>query len=175
MSAFCVGYTHIDTLLTAGLTLTTHGPLTWLAAPTPSGDTERVNDQHLRRELRIETANTVGQMLINENARSVNHLYGGEQPELAQRYTYRRLLGPVQPVARAEGCRLLRVPELRNPGLGSERSPAVLRGPARPLRPCTPRLRRRPSLARRGPRPVRPPLLTGHQYPQWNQRKETQQ
>jgi len=99
MSAFCVGYTHIDTLLTAGLTLTTHGPLTWLAAPTPSGDTERVNDQHLRRELRIETANTVGQMLINENARSVNHLYGGEQPELAQRYTYRRLLGPVQPVA----------------------------------------------------------------------------
>lgn len=111
MSAYVVGKTHIDALVTAGLRSGAGGsPLRWLAPVLedqsgayrrgePWGpDAIRLYNAR-RRELTPETADRVGQMLWAENVQSVNHRYDEDRWE--ELYVYRpfphgaRRLAPV--------------------------------------------------------------------------------
>ena len=77
MSAFVVHPEHINVLLWAGLKDPRLGALRW----------EHMRPTH-STELQPETATEIGQILLDENVKSVNHSYGTEMytPKL---YTYR--------------------------------------------------------------------------------------
>jgi len=93
MSAFAVSNAHIDALLTAGLDQGTHGYFRWYW---PELTAEEEAEEHLH-ELRIETANQVGAMLVAEYYRSVNHRYHEDnEPEP---YVYARCRQRLAPVA----------------------------------------------------------------------------
>jgi hypothetical protein len=80
MSAFLVTHEHIHTLLWAGLQHPRLGTLRWhFGNPRSEG------------ELQPETADIVGQMLLDENATGVNHLYNTTNPvqTYGETYTYR--------------------------------------------------------------------------------------
>jgi len=95
MSAFIVGTTHLDYLVSAGLMFSRqgHGPLRWMAPaeeapaeathergePWGPGAIEEYNKR--RRELTPETADRVGAMLAAENRRSVDHRYNETELE----------------------------------------------------------------------------------------------
>lgn len=82
MSAFIVGNEHIRTMIWAGLHHSHPSVLRWAVpnpedTPTPEGI-----ETHFGRTLRAltpETASTVGQLLLSENARSVNHRYDEDE------------------------------------------------------------------------------------------------
>lgn len=100
MSAFMVGPTHIDALLTAGMhrAYTNYGPLGYVATePNYSHNNGRV-------ELTRETADRMGAMLLGENQRSVNHRYS--EDEIEEVYTFRRMEGYPHPlvILRAISC-----------------------------------------------------------------------
>jgi hypothetical protein len=115
MSAYMVGRTHINALLTAGLSWNRYGPIRWLdTAQGPPADAYREGEpwgpgairwynQH-RRELTRETAGYVGGMLLAENRRSVDHRYA--ESELEEVYLFHPLRGRPDPliVLRALQC-----------------------------------------------------------------------
>lgn len=91
MSAYMVEKVHIDVLVRAGLNLPRpqDRPLRWFTKPTwEIAGTERgealVRDRqalvNASRELRPETADRTGQMLVLENRRSVDHRYDETEP-----------------------------------------------------------------------------------------------
>lgn len=82
MSAFVVDQEHIRTLVWAGLHYSHPSVLRWVIedpenTPTPEG-IEGIFGQTVRR-LDKDTASTVGQLLLSENARSVNHRYDEDE------------------------------------------------------------------------------------------------
>lgn len=104
MSAFIVNKTHLDYLITAGLTLSRrHGALGWFTptddppdAPThqrgePWGPGAVAYAQTRHRELTDATADQVGAMLAAENRRSVDHRY--DENELEEFYVFTRYPG----------------------------------------------------------------------------------
>ena len=109
MSAFILGKEHIDYLVEAGLFVNGHGGLTWLApgedletdyqAGDWCGPTAMQSYKARHRELRMETADHVGQMLIRENHLSVNFRYD-ERPTvtLEDPYRFNMRLRPIDPV-----------------------------------------------------------------------------
>lgn len=116
MSAYIVGKTHIDAMLTAGLhsPWSGYGPLRWFDAEEPDGDcfaegepwgpgSIRWTNEH-RQELTRETAGRVGAMLWAENRRSVNHRYAEDEWE--EPYEFHPLAGPPDPlvVLKAISC-----------------------------------------------------------------------
>lgn len=88
MSAFVVDRTHIDILLASGLNLTGTGYLVSWYAVSSDQELRRLTEserQAAHRELRPETADRVGHVLVRENFRSVRGLYpdaeeGGRLP-----------------------------------------------------------------------------------------------
>lgn len=91
MSAFMVGKTHIDAMLTAGLFFAQpRGNLRWWF---PKLDPKKgyINQERNRRELTHETAGRVGAMLLAENRRSVNYRY--EEDEIEEPYLFTELRG----------------------------------------------------------------------------------
>jgi hypothetical protein len=110
-----VGRTHIDALLTAGLSWNRYGPIRWMDtadAPPPEAYAEgepwgpaavRWYNEH-RKELTRETAGQVGAMLLAENRRSVDHRYAEEEWE--EPYVFNPLRGRPDPlvVLRALSC-----------------------------------------------------------------------
>ena len=92
MSAYIVDTRLIDALLTYGLEQVEFKPLTWLwPAQAPTSTYERgvaipeasvIVAQERRASLTMDTVNRIGQVLLAENVRSVNHRYdeqrGGE-------------------------------------------------------------------------------------------------
>jgi hypothetical protein len=115
MSAYMVGRTHIDAMLTAGLSWQRYGPVRWLdtaeAAPADAYEPGepwgpgaiRWYNAH-RRELTRETAGQTGAMLLAENRRSVDHRYN--EQELEEPYLFSPLRGKPDPliVLRAISC-----------------------------------------------------------------------
>ena len=86
MSAFMVGATHINALVTAGLILVRpYGPLRWYWG-----------EPRKERELNELTQDDVGRMLIAENRRSVDYRYGEE--EAVPEYRFKMLPGVPDPV-----------------------------------------------------------------------------
>lgn len=81
MSAFVVSKTHIDGLITAGLELGRRGPLRWFYPPLDRRWTDHDHERS-KRELRLENADDVGQMLVAECVRSVAHRYPDCAPQL---------------------------------------------------------------------------------------------
>lgn len=117
MSAYVVDRTHIDVLVTAGLSQGTYGPLRWLwpelsaederdafQAGEPWGPRAIELAQERSHQLTPQTANYVGQMLWAENVRSVNHRY--EEDEWEQVYEHQPIPGKVDPliVLKAIAC-----------------------------------------------------------------------
>jgi hypothetical protein len=88
VSAWIVEREHIHVLIWAGLRPDPYGVLTWRTA-IPDGsqrhpDSEETGSLGLplpynKFELRPDTANRVGQMLVNTNRASVNHRYAGSE------------------------------------------------------------------------------------------------
>jgi hypothetical protein len=107
MSAYMVSPTHIDALLTAGLTWVRYGPLRWMdtAEGIPADTYEpgepwgagaiRWFNEH-RRELTRETAGRVGALLLAENRRSVDHRYAENDWE--EPYVFTPLQGRPDPL-----------------------------------------------------------------------------
>jgi hypothetical protein len=101
MSAWIVNTTHLDLLISAGLTLPRHAPLRWAINPkTPP---------YRYQELLPSTADEVGFTLLVENVASVFHRYPNEPryklPNPADRddeglltYRYREIPGVIDPV-----------------------------------------------------------------------------
>lgn len=96
MSAYVVSREHIDYLVTAGLDLVVGyrrhlGPMSWYH-PQPTRQTPITELQHMRHELRFgDEAHRVGQLLVDENVRSVLHRYpdcmdGGSVPGPCDEY-----------------------------------------------------------------------------------------
>lgn len=166
MSAFVVSKEHIDAVVRLGL----EGPegvpvqpgsvrsVRWYTTDPRSvvwtgGDPTTYFRQleTISRELRHETADETGQMLIEACVRSVRHRYPDDPDDLPgpidayyrdpTGYTYRPHFAPGSPYRVAvrtptavEGLkllRLLRVPVLRAPGLAGLRGAPLLRCPAR--------------------------------------------
>jgi hypothetical protein len=113
MSAFMQANAHIDYLLTAGLW--GRNVLRWYDEPIgfsipdnayregdPWGPGAIDWHQKHSRELREDTADRVGSMLIAENRRSVNHRYAEE--ELEQIYTFRRTMMENDSAAVLQAC-----------------------------------------------------------------------
>jgi len=75
MSAFVVSKSHIDAMIRAGLTHMPkyNGPLTWYAKDPRNLTVQEMQDNF--RQLTHETANQVGQMLIDECVKSVAYRY----------------------------------------------------------------------------------------------------
>jgi hypothetical protein len=107
MSAYMVSPTHIDALLTAGLTWVRYGPLRWLdTAEEPPADAYEAGEawgpgmirwfNAHRQELTRETAGRVGAMLLAENRRSVDHRYAEEEWE--EPYVFNPLRGKPDPL-----------------------------------------------------------------------------
>jgi hypothetical protein len=107
MSAYMVSPTHIDALLTAGLTWVRYGPLRWFdgtepppddayqpGAPWGPGAAKWIREHS--RELTRETAGRVGAMLLAENRRSVDHRYAEEEWE--EPYVFNPLRGNPDPL-----------------------------------------------------------------------------
>jgi hypothetical protein len=102
-----VGRTHIDALLTAGLSWQRYGPVRWLdtAEPPPEDAYQagepwgpgmvRWYNAH-RKELTRETAGQTGAMLLAENRRSVDHRYA--ESELEEPYLFNPLRGTPDPL-----------------------------------------------------------------------------
>ena len=117
MSAFMVNHAHVDTMMTAGLTLAgAYGPMRWQAPGLmddpdydavfqrgqPWGPEAIRLSKKYSRELVDATASTVGAMLLAENARSVGHRYDEDELavelEQAGLYEFSRLGGRPHPV-----------------------------------------------------------------------------
>ncbi|MEV6527377.1 hypothetical protein AB0M43_36185 [Longispora sp. NPDC051575] len=104
MSAWIVPDEHIRALVTAGLSLPTHGALQWywpaLTATTEPGQwtSAELHEQAVmrRKELTTATADRVGAMLAAANRDSVNHRYG--EVEIEELYRHRQPLGRVDPL-----------------------------------------------------------------------------
>lgn len=91
MSAYIVHAEHIRTLVWAGLNYTRPGShMTWhVEDPENAVSPETVEHsfgQHYRR-LTQETAETVGQVLLDENVRSVNHRYNEDEMHVYEHAT----------------------------------------------------------------------------------------
>ena len=118
MSAYIVNDVHVHALLSAGLS---HGPrrgiLRWQApeseepageqdyqAGEPWGATSVATATRRSRELTVETADSVGLMLLAQNYASVNFRYESKEDEPLYRFT--RLAGYPDPVIvlKALGC-----------------------------------------------------------------------
>jgi hypothetical protein len=78
MSAFEVSKTHIDVLVSAAMRFGTGSG--WMYSSL-GGETTPIN---------LETADKFGQMLWDENARSVSYLHGGDVEEV-EAYTFKRV------------------------------------------------------------------------------------
>lgn len=101
MSAYDVGPTHIDALLTAGIDMAgPANPLRWYwpeittepgayQAGEPWGEWSPALARERRHELTVDTADETGAMLVAQNYASVNHRYNetGEAPA----YKFRRM------------------------------------------------------------------------------------
>jgi hypothetical protein len=111
MSAFIVSARHIDYLLTAGLRLDTNYPLSWSIKPTgePMPDPSEDFQAYIawttrqRTELRSDTADQVGAMLVNENRLSVNARY--QEDEIEEFYTFTPYRGKVTAVQTLKAIR----------------------------------------------------------------------
>ena len=115
MSAYVVGKPHLDYLLTYGLLQAGHKPLAWLAPANAEVDgcQRRIAgapgagaDLLLRkRQLTRDTADAVGNMLLEQNIRGVNSLYDieGEAETMYAFEVSRVSLDPVQ-VLKALKC-----------------------------------------------------------------------
>lgn len=76
MSAYVVHTEHIRTLIWAGIHFTTGTDLRWAVTdPDNAANPETVERSFSFRRLNKDTAPIVGQMLLDENTRSVNHRY----------------------------------------------------------------------------------------------------
>jgi len=77
MSAYIVDNEHIRVLVWAGLQFKAYGPLRWLVPnPEQSSSVGVITSFGITtRDLTRKSAETVGQMLYDQNARSVNHRY----------------------------------------------------------------------------------------------------
>lgn len=110
MSAFEVGATHIDALLTAGLDREPNdGPLRWMSSRYTEQDRNDANAKgqpwgiratelyrERIRQLTVDTAGQVGAMLVAENRRSVDYRYN--ETEIEEPYLFRPLRGNVKPL-----------------------------------------------------------------------------
>ena len=100
MSAYVVDNRLIDILLTFGLNCQRYGPLRWYwpkaehpntyQSGQPWGPASVAVAKETEAELTPETASRVGQVLLDENTRSVNHRY--EERDAAESYRYKRFL-----------------------------------------------------------------------------------
>lgn len=82
MSAYTVDTEHIRTLVWAGQNFgRPHEPLTWIAPENPAfPETLIVTQFATHRQLTDETAESIGQILLDENVSSVNHRYDEDEP-----------------------------------------------------------------------------------------------
>lgn len=92
MSAYIVNAKHLNYLIAAGLQGSFRDPMRWMV-PEPALETDHMRGEawgptsvesvrRRSRELTRDTADAVGQMLADENYRSVNHRYAeDEDPE----------------------------------------------------------------------------------------------
>jgi hypothetical protein len=79
MSAYVVSKTHVDILVKAGLMVRGNSSVSWFGVdPGELKSWEELRLAH--RELRLEIANEVGQLLATENVRSVRACYGDADP-----------------------------------------------------------------------------------------------
>ncbi|MEV0135762.1 hypothetical protein AB0H83_45880 [Dactylosporangium sp. NPDC050688] len=103
MSAEHVSTTHVDAMLTGGLQLG-HDPMAWYWPPveaasdrgnwTSAEQLRQARDR--RRILTRTTAGRIGAVLLNENARSVDHRYDADEIEAP--YLFTELPGRADPV-----------------------------------------------------------------------------
>ena len=113
MSAYMVGKTHIDAMLTAGLVYGRRrqgSPVRWLDSGEPDPSCYQEGEpwgrldwyrEHMQ-ELTVETAGRVGAMLMAENRASVNHRYSEDEWE--QPYTFMMLAGSPHPADVLKAC-----------------------------------------------------------------------
>ena len=114
MSAFVVETSHIDFMLSAGLARP-RNVLRWYDVdPAQEMDEDCYREgswigpgalawhQLHARELRDDTADRVGQMLLAENRLSVNHRYA--EGEMEEFYVYREVRGPFDPRRVINAC-----------------------------------------------------------------------
>jgi hypothetical protein len=106
MSAFEVSNTHIDALVSAALSASRHGPLSWYHGDIPRtergemlpGDPEYLPAlARTKRTVTPENAGTWGATLLAENRRSVNWRY--DEEEFEEPYEFRRIGGHLSAVA----------------------------------------------------------------------------
>ncbi|MDE1821196.1 MAG: hypothetical protein KGJ23_07825 [Euryarchaeota archaeon] len=104
MSAYVVSKAHIDFLVQAGLDLAERvaggvSPLRWYVTEPklstdykrgqPWGPTAQAHARSRERELTLETADRVGEMLFKENEKSFDHCYDGRYKEDLEREPYK--------------------------------------------------------------------------------------
>lgn len=82
MSAYTVHNEHIRTLIWAGQNFgRPHEPLTWIAPKTPAyPETLTVTELATHRQLTTDTAESIGQILLDTNVTSVNYRYDENEP-----------------------------------------------------------------------------------------------
>lgn len=96
MSAFTVSPEHIDALLTAAVAWSERCRIEWVKPNSPRDDFDGLSHVGLPwRQFNFCHADQIGQMLVDENYRSVNHRYR-EQDE-AYHYEFRMLSGKPDP------------------------------------------------------------------------------
>ena len=126
MSAFVVDNSHIDFMLSAGMARP-RNVLRWYDVdPAQEMDEDCYQEgnwigpgalkwhQAHARELREDTADRVGQMLLVENRLSVNHRYA--EGEIEEFYTFREVQGPFDPKRVINACRGYTYQTCEHPG-----------------------------------------------------------
>ena len=117
MSAHMVDNTHIDYLLSSGLSSRASDVVRWYdvdpAQNLPDDAYQRGNwigrgsirwHQEHARELRLDTADRVGAVLLAENRRSVDHRY--DEEDLEEFYSFRRVRpDTITPIRVLDACR----------------------------------------------------------------------
>lgn len=112
MSAFLVSHNHISTMLSAGMSH--HHPLSWYwpdynaiqshESGQPWGPAHVAVLQETQNKLTLDTADRVGQMLLSENHKSVNHRYS-ESDDESRLYRYSpRLQRPAVEILKLIDC-----------------------------------------------------------------------
>jgi hypothetical protein len=115
MSAYIVDDAHVDALIDIAKQYAGHGQLCW-----------HFGNPGQSRSLRDQTETEIGRMLLGENARAVGYRYREVQDPAALTYVYRSTKREYTPSQSLDGDPRLRVPSLRDAGLGPQRSLRVL-------------------------------------------------
>lgn len=117
MSALIVPESHVTAILNGAMTLhrgeASTGNFTWYVGANPETDS---------RELTLETAGTVGAMLLAENQASVNHRYRREEIEFPYSFVLDR--HPVDPVRILKAVDCYTYQSCEHPGWESSESRA---------------------------------------------------